>query len=181
MHQHLPEPVRQPRESAGQVKSNLLRVDHSSWASLDGVDLEDLFSMLKSCLHFFRSRLRHSFRAALEERCRAALEGDVVAEARAWKLFAVVPIMLLSRPRGIGRICRDELASSADQCARGDWRELIDLAVQNVSTYTNSKREDSSEVERRGLAAQLRNFGDSEKTITGSIEANSPGGDGPRT
>ena len=45
---------------------------------------------------------------------------DVVAEARAWKLFAVVPIMLLSRPRGIGRIGRDELASRADQFARGD-------------------------------------------------------------
>ena len=76
------------------------RVDHSSWASLDSVDVEDLFSqripMLKP--YFFRGRLRHSFRTALEERCRAALEGDVVAEARAWKLFAVVPIMLLSRP-----------------------------------------------------------------------------------
>ena len=91
--------------------------------------------MLKSCPHFFRGRLRHSFRTALEERCLAALEGDV--EARAWKLFAVVPIMLLSRPRGIGRIGRDELALRADQFARGDWRELIDLAVQNVSTYTN--------------------------------------------
>ena len=79
-----------------------------------------------------------------------------MAETRAWKLFAVVPIMLLSRPGGIGRIGRDELASRADQFARGDWWELIDLAVQNVSTYTNSKREDSSEAERRGLAAQER-------------------------
>ena len=134
------------------------RVDHSSWASLDSVDVEDLFSqripMLKSCPHFFRGRLRHSFRTALEERCRAALEGDVVAEARAWKLFAVVPIMLLSRPRGIGRIGRDELASRADQFARGEWRELINMAVQNVSTFPNSKREASSEAERRGLAAQ---------------------------
>ena len=120
------------------------RVDHSSWASLDSVDVEDLFSqripMLKSCPHFFRGRLRHSFRTALEERCRAALEGDVVAEARAWKLFAVVPIML-SRPRGIVRIGRDELASRADQFAGGEWRELIDMAVQNVSTFPYSKRE----------------------------------------
>ena len=112
------------------------RGEDSSWASLDDVDLEDLFSqripMLKNCPHFFRGRLRHNFRTALEERCRAELEGDAVAEARACKLFAVVPIMLLSRPRGIGRIGRDELASRADQFARGNWRELIDLAVQSV-------------------------------------------------
>ena len=64
--------------------------------------------------------------------------------------------MLLSRPRGIGRVGRDELVSRADQFARGNWRELIDLAVQNVTTHTNSKRGDSSEAERRGLAAQER-------------------------
>ena len=72
------------------------------------------------------------------------------------KFFGVVPIMLLSRPRGIGRVGRDELVSRADQFARGNWRELIDLAVQNVTTHTNSKRGDSSEAERRGLAAQER-------------------------
>ena len=53
--------------------------------------------MLKSCPYFFRGRLRNSFRVALEERHRAEGEGDELAEERAWKLFALVPRMLMHR------------------------------------------------------------------------------------
>ena len=135
-----------------------LRVDHSSWASLDRVDLEDLFSqripMLKSCPHFFRGRLRQ-FQDSVGRTMSGGTRRTSWQRRALGSSSAVVP-MLLSRPRRIGRIGRDELASRADQFARGDWPELIDLAVQNVSSYTDSKREDSSEAERRGLAAQER-------------------------
>ena len=78
----------------------------------DDVDLEELFTdrvpMLKSCPHFFRGRLRNSFRVALEERHRAEGEGDELAEERAWKLFALVPRMLMHRVKGIASVGRDE-------------------------------------------------------------------------
>ena len=77
-----------------------------SWSSLDQIDLGEIFSqrmpMLKSCPHFLRGRLRFSFSFALRERCRAREAGDELAEIRAWKLFGLIPVMLLFRPRGSG-------------------------------------------------------------------------------
>ena len=66
-----------------------------------------------------RGRLRQSFDLALRERHRAHLAGDRVAENRAWKLFGLIPRLLLHRPRGSGSVGRDELCSRADQFAWG--------------------------------------------------------------
>ena len=74
-----------------------------SWEQLDDVNARDVFlkriPMLKSCHQFLRGRLREGFGFALRERLRAKHEGDVVGESRAWKLFALLPMMLLHRPR----------------------------------------------------------------------------------
>ena len=51
--------------------------------------------MLKICPHFLRGRVRESFNFALRERFKARLEGNVEVETRAWKLFGLIPIMLL--------------------------------------------------------------------------------------
>ena len=51
--------------------------------------------MLKACPHFLRSRFRECMGVALRERFRAKQAGDVDAETRAWKLFALIPMMLL--------------------------------------------------------------------------------------
>ena len=56
-------------------------------------------SMLKTCLFFFRGRLRQSFTVALRERYRARQVEDTQAEERAWKLFGLIPIMLMHCPK----------------------------------------------------------------------------------
>ena len=88
-----------------------------SWAQLDLVDSSEVFleriPMLKACPRFLRGRLRFSFAIALRERHRAKLEGDMVGANRAWKLFGLVPILLLSRPGHTGSVGRDELAKRA--------------------------------------------------------------------
>ena len=89
-------------------------VPSASWKSLDSVNLEDIFlervPVLRSCPHFMRGRLRQSFDLALRERHRAHMAGDQVAQNRAWKLFGLIPRLLLHRPRGAGSVGRDELA-----------------------------------------------------------------------
>ena len=86
--------------------------------------------MLRSCPHLQRARLRQSFGAALEERHRAKVGGDEQAESRAWKLFSLIPLMLLHRPRGTGSLGRDELARRVELFAEGRWVELIERARQ---------------------------------------------------
>ena len=84
------------------------------WAQLDTVDLqEELLTcvpMLKSCSHWLRGRFREGLTVALRERHRAKLANDELGQIRAWKLFCLVPEMLLHRPRNTGSVGRDELA-----------------------------------------------------------------------
>ena len=102
-----------------------------------------------------RGRLRQSFDLALRERHRAHLAGDRVAENRSWKLFGLIPRLLLHRRRGSGSVGRDELCSREDQFAPGEWVSLIDIA-RSVSVERSAKSKAISEEERRGKAAQNR-------------------------
>ena len=65
---------------------------------------------------------------ALRERHRAQLARDPVAESRVWKLFGLVPIMLLHRPRHTGSVGWDELRHRADEFFRGRWADLLNDA-----------------------------------------------------
>ena len=143
-------PVEEPREAREEARFPRVapHPTHStmvcSWADLDDVDMEEVFTqrvpMLGSCPHFFRGCFRNSFRAVLEERYRADHEGDELAEERTWKLFALVPMMFLHRAQGTGGVGRDELASRDDLFTKGRWRELIDAALR-VEVPTPGKRE----------------------------------------
>ena len=77
------------------------RIDEVDWSQLDNFSLEELFllqvPMLRTCPHFLRNRLRECFRLALRERLRAKVVADVEAEVRAWKLFGLIPMMLLHK------------------------------------------------------------------------------------
>ena len=133
------------------------QVTPESWEQLDQVNIEELFllrvPMLKSCP---RGRLRFRFLIALRERHRAMMANDWVAEERAWKLFGLVPVMLLHRPRHTGSVGRDELAKRADDFGRGKWTELIECARGNVQDHCCSSADVVKDDARRGEAAQSR-------------------------
>ena len=126
------------------------------WAQLDQFQVDDLFlhsiPMLKSCPHFLRGRLRDCFQVALRERYLAKLRGDEAGQVRGWKLFALVPMMMLHRPQGSGSVGRSELVHRADRFAAGRWAELVHDATQ----HHQSERSEEDECERRGKAAQAR-------------------------
>ena len=130
-----------------------------SWAQLDGVDAKEVFQervpMLKTCPHFLRGRSRHCSFVALHERLARKLAGDSVGEERAWKLFALVPIMLRHRPHNTGSVGRSELAQRVDDFAAGNWVEWLTQGRQLVHCRREPQCK-GDEHSRRGAAAQSR-------------------------
>ena len=143
---------RRPVRSSGSVQDE-------SWAQFDNIDVQEVFQqrvpMLKTCAHFLRGRLRHSFFIALHERLKRKLEVDPVGEERAWKLFALVPIMILHRPRNTGSVGRSELAQRVEDFVAGRWSELLTEARREV-VRSGEPQCKGDEKARRGAAAQRR-------------------------
>ena len=92
-----------------------LALPAQSWEALDPNNLAEVFQIrcpvLQSCPFQFRGRCRHAARTALQERHVAAMVGDVQRE---WKLFNLLPFMLLRRvsravTREQGRVARQIL------------------------------------------------------------------------
>ena len=86
--------------------------------------------------------------------------GDDVSEGRAWKVFGLIPMMVLHRPRGTGAIGCDELANQVDHFHRRQM-EVADF-VRVREHVTGSP--DTSSFERAGEAWQ----GSPEQGTTGT-------------
>ena len=81
--------------------------------------------------------------------------GDVQSETRAWKLFTLLPFMLLRRVPGQSQVSKDELHARFNKFGDGQWAELLDEALR--STNVNVPRSllvDSAE--RRAEAAKRK-------------------------
>ena len=75
--------------------------------------------------------------------------GDEEAELRGWKLFALIPTMLLHKTRASGSVGRDEFAHQVEDFNGGKWNLLISQAKQHcvhvqrvprtVETYAESR------------------------------------------
>ena len=129
-----------------------------SWQDLDDVPMEDVFlqriPMLKKCHQFLRGRLREAFACGLRERLRGQMEGDLIAECRGWKLFALVPVLLLHKLSGTVSIGRDELAKRADDFAAGRWLELLTQATSHMVQQSHTTLTEEQNELRRVHAAQ---------------------------
>ena len=112
--------VRRPRRKEQPVQP---------WEVLDDVNLADVFqqrhAVLQSCPVHLRGRFRHIARIALEARSDASLAHDTAKETRAWKLFCLLPFLLLRRPVGNERVCKAELNSRFDCCSEGRFDVLV--------------------------------------------------------
>ena len=136
----------------------------SSWHQFDQLNLEDCFltkvPTLRKCPHFLRGRLREVFSFVLRERCRAKMENDVEGEVRAWKLFGLIPAMLLHRPKGVGSVGRAELVHRFNDFQQGHWEQLWHRAQAAASArFSRAPTSGATEKEdhrRRGRAAQSR-------------------------
>ena len=109
----------------------------AEWEILDEVSLQQVFqkrfSVLQSCPVQMKGRNRQAARVAIEALETAAFGNDEVMECGAWKLFLLLPFMLLRRPLGRRRNAKSELARRFDSFAAGRWDELLKEAEAESS------------------------------------------------
>ena len=106
------------------------------WEMFDDINLEEefqhRFQVLQGCPAHLKGRFRQAAKVALEARHNAAHNNDHTMEARAWKLFLLLPFMLLRKARGVGKVVRDELSRRFDKFSEGQWRTLLEEARRAV-------------------------------------------------
>ena len=121
----------------GAIASSCDREDmlNSGWEWLDGVNLQQVFDkrfrVMQGCPHHVRGRFRQATRCALEARHNAIRAQDRISEIRAWKLFCLLPFVLLHRPIGGSRVSREDLLERFDKFAQGKWCDLFEDAMKN--------------------------------------------------
>ena len=75
---------------------------------------------------------------------------------RAWKLFGLLPSMLLQRTRHHGRLGRSELEARADLFAAGDWAALLADQHEPSQRRQIGAFDGQADTERRGQAVQAK-------------------------
>ena len=106
-----------------------LRAVPGAFASLDAVDLHEVFELRARVMRSVPAVLRGAFRASIRVSMQEILNGveahsEVRAE-RGWKLFLLLPRMLLFRPARGGVVPRKKLEGRIRQFQEGDWISLL--------------------------------------------------------
>ena len=130
--------------------------------SLDGVDLKAMFSrrevVMKSVPKFLQGAWRAALRIALEEVCTGCQVGDITRQTRGWKLFFLLPRMLLhKKPRG-GAIPRQKLEERFVRFVSGRWLDLVESAQQaeeqaHQSSVRRRRRQSTDDLAKRAERA----------------------------
>ena len=134
------------------------QVVRSALESLDEVDLRTLFSqrasLMKNIPRFLVGPYKNAVRVALAEVGRSA--GNQVLLERGWKLFLLLPRMLLHRrPRG-GLIAKSKLVERFEKFNRGEWVQLIRASVEcdeQAVVSRRRKRRGGNDLEHRATRA----------------------------
>ena len=99
---------------------------HAVFDSLDEADVKLMFDtrahVMKIVPGCMRGVVRVAFRLALEE---VLTVGNVNRQERGWKLFLLVPKMLLYRPHRGGTVSRRKLQDRVGLFNRGLWVEMV--------------------------------------------------------
>ena len=102
-------------------------------ASLDAVDatavLRQPCPLFRSLPAFVKGPLRQAMHFALTQLFKAASEPAGIDAQRAWKLWLLLPRMLLLRPSAAPRVPKPELRARFDCFFRGQWPALLDDSV----------------------------------------------------
>ena len=133
----------------------------SGFESLDIVDLTDVFQFKASIMQSVPKFLHGAYRSALRQAIDGVKSGlernDVVLQVRAWKLFLLVPRMLLFRPCRGGLIPRKTIEERVALFQSGHWDVLVemslDASMQAATVRSRRKRRDLDSVEKRARRA----------------------------
>ena len=131
-----------PEQTDGHSHSHAQWTDHrlrTALSSLDDIDLPA--TLQKRCAffqtppHFIRGRVRQALTLALECITAATNEANAV---RAWKLWLLLPRMLLSRKPGTRSLPKNDWKHRIQQFQQGDWLQLLQQANHTNTTTSNN-------------------------------------------
>ena len=135
----------------------------AAFRELDEVELDAEFitraCVMKSPPVFLRGQYRSAMRFALLEAQRAREQHDEVGSTRAWKLFLLLPRLLLYRPHRGGLIPKGQLQERFADFAAGRWAHLLlrsrRCAEQAaVASRRRRRRQGENDIQRRADRAE---------------------------
>ena len=113
------------------------------FASLDEVDLTEVFSkravVMRSVPRVIRGACRNVMRVALEEVARGLDERSETRMTRGWKLFLLLPRLLLWRPVTGGLVSKKDLELRFRSFQTGQWRELLNTSASTTARSTKDQ------------------------------------------
>ena len=108
--------------------------------SLDQVDLADTLKrrpcVLKNITRFLKGAFRNASQIAID----VANSSDESVAKRGWKLFKLIPRMLLHRPARGGMVSKEKFAHRFDLFARGEWLQLLEMSEQCDEDAARARR-----------------------------------------
>ncbi|CAJ1414226.1 unnamed protein product, partial [Effrenium voratum] len=103
----------------------------AAFAAIDALDAETVLShpcsSVRSPPHFLKGTLRKALRFALDLIHNADGHGGVGSE-RAWKLWLLLPRLLLFRPAGGAPVPKQDFLARFDAFFRGEWQLLVNVS-----------------------------------------------------
>ena len=135
---------------------------HAAFASLDVVDLKEVFSnraaVMRSVPSFLRGAFRTTMRVALTEIVKGIDEQSNVRMSRGWKLFLLLPRLLLHKPVRGGLVPKKTLEARFHMFQMGQWHELLDASISNTAkihqrSVRRRRREQGDGIEKRANRA----------------------------
>ena len=136
-------------------------VPAAAWAQLDGIDLQTEFAIrlptMQSVPAFLRPGIRQAYTCSLRALRDAHSPAGEVQQARAWKLFLLVPRRLLCRARVTGSTGREALLQRVRDFLAGRWTALLaaarDAADQHgLAPTAHADDDDAASLRRREAA-----------------------------
>ena len=126
----------------------VIRAFRAAFICLDGVDLVVMFKtrahVMKSPPKFLRGAYKSAMRVALREWEAGTEVGDDVRRCRAWKLFVLLPRMLLRKPVRGGLVPKSKMSERFASFSQGRWDDLLiqsrDSALAAVQPQVKRRR-----------------------------------------
>ena len=135
----------------------------TSLSRLDTLDLEEVFhlrALLMKSPPFLKGAYRSAIRLALGELDSTRDSNDPTRSIRAWKLFLLLPRLLLFRPPRGGLVPKGRLRERFERFARGEWESLLTESQEHASRGSQAsrrrrRREHDDDVARRAGRAEV--------------------------
>ena len=145
-----------------------LRATQAAFRVLDDVNLTTAFDKRACLMHrtsrFLRGPFRRALHVGLEEISEGCRVSDTRRQERGWKLFLLLPRMLLHRPPRGGMISRAQLISRFEMFIKGEWTALIRAgeacATQAGDARRRKKRRGGGLAQRLSRAEALVHLGE---------------------